>query len=114
MIDQEFAKWYVNEDWKATRQAVLDRIDHISDAIQYDMKTNTRPYATRVLLLKEDLIPKPPVLTDKPLPPVPLDFCNLYPNEIDSLDKLIQVRLAMEIMQGTYGLISRRGPKHFG
>ena len=119
MIDQEFAKWYVNEDWKTTKQAALDRIDRIATAIQYDMKTNTRPYATRVILLKEDIIPKPPLLTDEPIPLVPLDFCNLYPSQMDNptinqafeefLRKQTDEIIRQEILNTT-----RRGPKYFG
>ena len=117
MMDQEFAKWYVNEDWKVTRQAVLNRIDHISDAIQYDMKTNTRPYATRVLLIKEDIIPKPPALTDEPI--VPLDFCNLYPSQMDNptIDKAFEEfvrKQTDEMIRQEILNTPRRGPKYFG
>lgn len=119
MIDQEFAKWYVNEDWKTLKDAALDRVKRIADSIEHDMKTNTRPYTTRVLLLKEDIIPMPPLLTDEPLPAVPLDFCNLYPSQMDNptfnqafqeyVRKQTDEMIRQEILNTT-----RRGPKHFG
>lgn len=70
-------------------------VKRIADAIEYDMKTNTRPYATRVLLLKEDIIPMPPIIDSDVR-----NYCSLqslslkdlYPTDtiIDCLKKQIE------------------------
>ena len=98
-------QWYVNEDWKTLKNAVIDRVKRIADNIEYDMKTNTRPYATRVLLLKEDIIPMPPII-DSDLH----NCCSLHKLSIKDLypTDIIINRLRKQIEREFYGL------KHFG
>ena len=105
MIDQEFAKWYINEDWKTLNDAAVDRVKRIADSIEYDMKTNTRPYATRVLLLKENIIPMPPIIDSDVR-----NYCSLHGLSLKDLyptDNIID-RLKKQIEREFYGL------KYFG
>lgn len=80
-------------------------VKRIADAIEYDMKTNTRPYATRVLLLKEDIIPRPPIIDSGVR-----DYCSLHSLSIKDLypTEIIINHLKKQIEQEFYGL------KYFG
>lgn len=87
MIDQEFAQWYVNEDISGILDVLKSKLEAIRDAMAHDLSTSYRPYATRVLLLKEDIIPKPPVIEPGPVSITELSVQDFYPSMIDTLSR---------------------------